>query len=196
VVFSFTSLRSSAALDEGVDRMETLMRLARAQAATAGRPVQVVITPATGVSAPLAGGHVRVQWEPDPWQHPGEFKEIPGVQRHAAGVAELVEVISVAVAPEVPSSSPSTSNAALASPLTAPSESAGETRSTRSITFQPDGSSDSAQITLVSRDSGDSRQVTIRIDGLTGATRRAEPTPAEESAVGEEPAFRAFATKE
>ena len=43
-VFGFSSLQRSAQLNEGVERVETAMRFARAHAANTGRKVQVVVT--------------------------------------------------------------------------------------------------------------------------------------------------------
>lgn len=51
-VFGFSSLQRSAQLNEGVERVETAMRFARAHAANTGRKVQVVVT--TTVDANLS----------------------------------------------------------------------------------------------------------------------------------------------
>ena len=110
-VFGFSSLQRSAQLNEGVERLETAMRFARAHAANTGRKVQVVVTTAEASSssassadpsASVGGGNsdeplksLSILWEADPARAPGVFESIPSLSGDVADVSELVEIRSV-----------------------------------------------------------------------------------------------------
>lgn len=110
-VFGFSSLQRSAQLNEGVERLETAMRFARAHAANTGRKVQVVVTTAespssststTDKSASVGSGNsdeplnsLSILWEADPARSPGVFESIPSLSGDVADVSELVEIRSV-----------------------------------------------------------------------------------------------------
>jgi len=110
-VFGFSSLQRSAQLNEGVERLETAMRFARAHAANTGRKVQVVVTTAEAssssnssadTSASVGGGNsdeplnsLSILWEADPARAPGVFESIPSLSGDVADVSELVEIRSV-----------------------------------------------------------------------------------------------------
>ena len=110
-VFGFSSLQRSAQLNEGVERLETAMRFARAHAANTGRKVQVVVTTAeassslsssTDPSASVGSGNgdeplnsLSILWEADPARAPGVFESIPSLSGDVADVSELVEIRSV-----------------------------------------------------------------------------------------------------
>jgi len=112
-VFGFSSLQRSAQLNEGVERLETAMRFARAHAANTGRKVQVVVTTAEASSsssssssadpsASLGSGNgdeplnsLSILWEADPARAPGVFESIPSLSGDVADVSELVEIRSV-----------------------------------------------------------------------------------------------------
>lgn len=110
-VFGFSSLQRSAQLNEGVERLETAMRFARAHAANTGRKVQVVVTTAEAsssstssadLSASVGGGNgdepfnsLSILWEADPARAPGVFESIPSLSGDVADVSELVEIRSV-----------------------------------------------------------------------------------------------------
>ncbi|MEY4325089.1 MAG: hypothetical protein RIS24_1260 [Verrucomicrobiota bacterium] len=110
-VFGFSSLQRSAQLNEGVERLETAMRFARAHAANTGRKVQVVVTTAEASSsstsaadpsASVGGGSsdeplnsLSILWEADPARAPGVFESIPSLSGDVADVSELVEIRSV-----------------------------------------------------------------------------------------------------
>ncbi|MCX6858738.1 MAG: prepilin-type N-terminal cleavage/methylation domain-containing protein [Verrucomicrobia bacterium] len=107
-VFGFSSLQRSAQLNEGVERLETAMRFARAHAANTGRKVQVVVTTAeasssssssTDPSASVGSGNgdepfnsLSILWEADPARAPGVFESIPSLSGDVADVSELVEI--------------------------------------------------------------------------------------------------------
>jgi len=123
-VFGFSSLQRSAQLNEGVERVETAMRFARAHAANTGRKVQVVVTttidanasPSSASSAdkPASNGNgnsngnnygssngneplhsLSILWEADPARAPGVFESIPSLSGDVADVSELVKIRSV-----------------------------------------------------------------------------------------------------
>ena len=121
-VFGFSSLQRSAQLNEGVERVETAMRFARAHAANTGRKVQVVVTttidanasPSSASSADKPGSNsngnsngnsygnsdqplhsLSILWEADPARAPGVFESIPSLSGDVADVSELVEIRSV-----------------------------------------------------------------------------------------------------
>ena len=115
-VFGFSSLQRSAQLNEGVERVETAMRFARAHAANTGRKVQVVVTTTSDANAsasssssadkPASNGNgsgngneplhsLSILWEADPARAPGVFESIPSLSGDVADVSELVEIRSV-----------------------------------------------------------------------------------------------------
>lgn len=222
-VFGFSSLRRTAQLNEGVERVETAMRFARAHAANTGRKVQMVVstTDATGTQ----GGDSRsgntsrntpgntasgtgettpslsILWEADPARAPGVFEPIPSLSAEVSDVSDLVEIRSVekptetetapdaglatASDPGSPTGATDTSLAAgtsdgladvgpgTASARSTSSGSAGDPiPGGATITFYPDGSCDGATLVLASRDADDVREVSLHLEGVTGATRR------------------------
>ncbi len=109
-VFGFSSLQRTVPLNEGVERVETAMRFARAHAANTGRKVQVVVTSAeaqggaatgssSGTSEAARTGEsnpsLSILWEADPARAPGVFEPIPSLSAEVADVSELVEIRSV-----------------------------------------------------------------------------------------------------
>ena len=112
-VFGFSSLQRSAQLNEGVERVETAMRFARAHAANTGRKVQVVVTTtidanaspssSSGTNSDSLGSSngneplhsLSILWEADPARAPGVFESIPSLSGDVADVSELVEIRSV-----------------------------------------------------------------------------------------------------
>jgi prepilin-type N-terminal cleavage/methylation domain-containing protein len=113
-VFGFSSLQRSAQLNEGVERVETAMRFARAHAANTGRKVQVVVTTAIDANASTSSASsasdsaslgssnsdqplhsLSILWEADPARAPGVFESIPSLSGDVADVSELVEIRSV-----------------------------------------------------------------------------------------------------
>lgn len=193
VIFGWDSLQRGARLEEGADQVEMLLRFARAQAATSGRQVRVRV----GSSEPFPGatagtnsptipatmadtGGLRVLWEPDPLKRPGTFEPMPGTEGFRERIDELVEVQSpemdslqiTPTLPETPSGEAGGGTKVVAGDLASTTASNPETHPTLQITFYPDGSSDSADWVLTSKDPEDARRLRIRWTGLTGTTRR------------------------
>jgi len=222
-VFGFSSLRRTAQLNEGVERVETAMRFARAHAANTGRKVQMVVstTDAVGTRGDdnrsgntsrntpgnTASGtdettpSLSIFWEADPARAPGVFEPIPSLSAEVSDVSDLVEIRSVekptetetapdaglatASDPGSPTGATDTSLAAgtsdgladvgtgTASARSTSSGSAGDPiPGGATITFYPDGSCDGATLVLASRDADDVREVSLHLEGVTGATRR------------------------
>lgn len=222
VSFGFSSLRRNAQLDEGVERVETALRFARAHAASTGHKVQVVLAPtpptadASGMTASSssdrnAGSQVnssgvgasstdspwlplRIEWEADPVRAPGVFEPIASLSGEMSDVTDLVEVRSVekesadtrpSANQDDPSASfPAAGNVAAGANALADESSASAGQAAGSldpasdpmkpsaITFYPDGSCDGGTIVLASRDAEDVREVAVRVQGVTGTTRR------------------------
>lgn len=167
VVFNFSNLQRGAELDEGATQLEALIRYARAQAASTGRQVRIAFEEdvGDGLSVPL--GNLQVLWEPDPLNAPGIFAVLPEAAGFVRSITELVNVEFVrTVEPDVEA--------------TEKSAAAGSTGATNEavwitfppVTFYPDGSSDSTEITLASRSEEDGRRLILRLMGMTGSIRR------------------------
>ncbi|MBM3875537.1 MAG: hypothetical protein FJ386_02310 [Verrucomicrobia bacterium] len=175
VVFCFNSLQRGAQLDEGAMRLESLIRFARAHAANSGKVVRVVFSPESSDDGSPSGTHVRVQVQSDTATSGSTFVEVGQTREDSESVNELVNVVTVELQ--------GAANPAAAGPPAAPSPEESSDSApgpvAAQITFYPDGSSDSAEIILTSRDTEDSRRVSLKLTGITGATRRLVLTEAE-----------------
>jgi len=180
VAFNFAVLGSGSQLDEGASRFETLLRFARAESANTGREIRIefakeesteTIDRASALESDESTTRppqIRVVQEVDPLLQPGEYIPVNASwARQEFG--DLIEVGSVRLvgatrawgggaAPRVDSDEDGTV------PLSP-------------VTFYPDGSSDSADVTLVSRSSSDRRRLVIHLVGLTGTITRSEAAP-------------------
>ena len=176
VVFSFSNLRRGSSLDEGVTQLEALLRFARAQAAGAGRQVQVNFEEeiGDGLSAPL--GSLRVLWEPDPLTRPGVFEELREAEPYIRGIAELISIEDVRSLEQLVGDAPAVSGAAgkmgPGAVTTLSETEPADSYRFAPITFYPDGSSDSAEIVLASKDQDDDRMIGLQFVGVTGTFRR------------------------
>lgn len=173
MVFSFSSLQRDAQLDEGVQRVETLMRLARAHAANSGRQVQVVFSQEEEMdpTSESTGSVVRVMWEPEPLTKPGEFVELASASPVAQSINELVVIEPAGAAEPVSSESDDTTETA-ATTETAPVAEAPDAEAPAAptaISFYPDGSSDAAEFIVASRNTEDVRRVSLQLTGTTGS---------------------------
>lgn len=184
VIFSFSTLQKNATLDEGASQVEALFRYARAQAASSGRLVRIAFEEDVGDGLEVPLGNLRVEWEADPLNAPGVFSELPDAAALIRSITELVRIEfvqgveldrEVADTNAVAVASGETDDAAIESVwITFPP-----------IAFFPDGSSDSSELTIASRDEEDGRRVILKLAGLTGivkrTTRAAEEAYAEDS---------------
>ncbi len=172
IVFNFTSLQRGAALEEGSTQFEALLRYAQAHAAESGRKVQLVFEEEVAEDLTLPLGKARIKWEPDPMSQPGVFVDLASAAELVRGLEQLVQVESVRQFE--PGESPAGESATTTSTNNAATAISDEGSSEYQppITFYPDGSSDSAEIRLASRDSEDPRRVTVRLTGITGTIQR------------------------
>jgi len=188
-VLNFSSLQRGAQLDEGVGQLEYLFRLARATAAGTGRQVRVAFGAEAGlgstnsVSSPEG---IQATWDPDPLGAPGQFLRLAEAAPLAERLNELIHCRAAPVepTPDEPGGGTSPSGFApggstgLAFPVEGPTS-----IYPPPILFYPDGSSDAADLILVSVDPEDSRRARVRMAGLTGTVRRQWLAP--ESELGE-----------
>jgi len=181
VVFSFSNLRRGSSLDEGVNQLEALLRFARAHAASAGCQVQLSFEEevADGLSAPL--GNLRVLWEPDPLNQPGLFEELREAEPYVRGIGDLISIEDVHPLEQnrtAPSSDASAApglagKSVAVSPVATVSEAdSSDAFGFAPLTFYPDGSSDSAEIIVTSKDQDDDRTIGLQFVGVTGTFRR------------------------
>ena len=153
VVVNFMPWRTSNYLPQGSNQFQTLLMMARAEAANQGRRVQVSFQPQEDQSV-----RVVILWEPQPLKEPGRFVEYQPTWADAVS-AELVRVTACQVRDSL-NSLPAGPDAA-ADPSTE--------RPLDAILFYPDGSVDSAVIELASTSDSDPRRAVIEIDGLGGS---------------------------
>jgi prepilin-type N-terminal cleavage/methylation domain-containing protein len=198
-VFTFTAIYRSANLDEGYDRFQSLIRFAQAEAATTGRKVRLQFEPissTTNSEDKSTLRNIKVTWESDLLNNPGVFQTYTNkswsedLVNELVGVEKVQPIQSPAVAPpgtDSGSSVASSESASLADSSDQASLASGTTSSTQSddtasatsangsssdfpaITFYPDGSCDSADIILASRNSEDDRRVAVRLSGFLGS---------------------------
>jgi Tfp pilus assembly protein FimT len=170
LVFNFSTLLRGNQLQEGTNRLETLMRFARAQAANSGRKVQLVFS-AESTNTPAAStGEVRATWEPDPLRQPGCFSEMAEAQWHVQELNELVQVESVKLLDASTACPTNATNNAPEADLEDEFAEAGPVNPLSPITFYPDGSSDSAEIIVAPRSTEEEQQrMAVRLVGITGS---------------------------
>ncbi len=168
VAFSFSTVHKGAELDEGTIQLEALLRFARAQAANTGRKVQITFNEASEGGANLLESALQISWEPDPLGQPGLFEELPEGIGFAKSINDLVSVKNVGFGKSESEVDKMTDDSqaveAMALEELTPAPAA--------IAFYPDGSCDSAKITMASRNGEDSRRTSIRLVGATGVMRR------------------------
>jgi type II secretion system protein H len=187
-VFSFTAVYRGANLDEGLDRMQALIRFAQAEAATTGRKVRLQFEPAALGAVPVGSKadetaesfqagtemrRIRVTWEPDYLTSPGVFESFTNKAWSEEMVNELVgikQVTPLGAEASAAASHSGSANLPLGTEIsteTADVETFGS-EDFPAITFYPDGSSDSAEIVIASLNQDDQRRLAVRISGILG----------------------------
>src|SRR4051812_4266897 len=169
-VVSFSTLLRGSKLEEGANQMESLVRYARAYAANSGKKVQLTFDELTEEGALVPLGNVEVYWESEPLAQPGVFVQLPDAALMAKHVMDLVQIEDVRSLDDPWQVGHRVSTAPAGDQQNANQESA--PASFAPIMFYPDGSCDSAEIVLSSRDSEEVRRVALRISGITGAVKR------------------------
>jgi prepilin-type N-terminal cleavage/methylation domain-containing protein len=205
-VFTFTAIYKTANLDEGSDRFQSLIRFAQAEAATTGRKVRLQFVPTESAPPNEAGAELReikVTWEADLLNAPGVFEAYTNKAWSEEIVNELVGVTKVASMSESGVPMPAQSE-----PIQVGSAEESETGYSGassangdfsassdfpSITFYPDGSCDSAEVVLASRNGEDERRLAVRLGGMLGTVTTRTVSTSEAQAVDpDEAAFEEF----
>jgi len=152
---NFPALRGGHALQEASLRMETALRMARADAANRGRRLRLQFD--------QQQGRANVLWEPQPLTEPGEF-----VQYTACTWQKFLQIDGIDVercefvgASAYRNFEEATVGGGYAADL-----------DQAAVTFEPDGSSDSVVIELVAADAPEGPRARLQLDGLTGAVSR------------------------
>lgn len=188
MVFNFSNLDQGAALEEGAARLETLIRYAQASASNTGRRVQLAFPVEEGaVDAADFMGKVRVLWEPDPLGQPGIFEVLWEAQTPAEEVNELVRIQEVGLPGGTLGSGTNAFPAEPAEPKSTVSLDEAMSDFFTPIYFDPDGSSDSAEIVVVARDSDQDRYAVVRLDGFTSAVSHEVVIPLDDEELSSEP---------
>jgi prepilin-type N-terminal cleavage/methylation domain-containing protein len=150
VIISLSGRSEVEALREGMGRLETAMLMARAEAANLGLRLRLDFDP--------QAMQVLVMYEPEPLAEPGTFVAYAGCTWQDSLEFEGIRIekcefvgSSAYRAVETATGGGSSSDSALAS-----------------VTFEPDGSSDSVHLELTSAADPDSRRGFLDLDGLTG----------------------------
>jgi prepilin-type N-terminal cleavage/methylation domain-containing protein len=147
-IVSGTSSSDRRKFEYAVDRMATTLRMARVEAINSGRRVQLTFDEETRLPA--------VFWEPAPLSEPGQFEPhttclwLSRVPRNRIAVTRCR-----ATGPD-------------GLPIEAAPTSIGDdtdSEDMQTITFNPDGTSDSVLIELESADLGDTLRAAIKLDG-------------------------------
>jgi len=154
IVFSFTNLQKRTQLDEGVRRLITVVRYAKAHAATTGRPMQFQLV--QGTNDVLNDTGIQVLWESDPANKPGELTDL----RETLPMVEAVNDLVKCQLPEPPRPDSGL-------------ESMDDTVLKRFV-LHPDGSADPGRLIVTSRDGEDDRRFLFEIIGITGELKRRE----------------------
>lgn len=174
-VFSFSAIHRSSNLDEGVDRLQSVFRFARAQAATSGRKVRIVFEQTKGEIGGSDLKGVRIAWEPDSQKSPGVFETMTNTGWNEDLINDLVGIEEVRGAGQKPkeakedSAKVDTEQMVQAVQAETAIQETGEQGEAPGITFYPDGSSDSAEIIVASRNTEDARRLSVTLSGMLGS---------------------------
>ena len=147
-IVSGTSSSDRRKFEYAVDRLETTLRMARAEAANSARRVRLAFDEETRLPALL--------WEPSPLSEPGQFEPYTTCSWLRRVPRDRITVTRCRLTG--PDGQPVDET---------PTDLGDDTDSEemRTITFNPDGTSDSVLIELESTDLGDSLRAAIRLDG-------------------------------
>ncbi len=152
---SFGPGHSRGRFEEAVDKYDTLMRMARVEAANQGRRFLVSFN---RDKENYLAASARVMWEPDPLGEPGEFKEFTkSAWVSFIPASDDIRVVSCQL------------TGASAYRLVDTRGENDDEDSLSDLMFYPDGTSDAALIELAPTDESDSMRAVIRIDALSGA---------------------------
>ena len=195
-VVSMQTLNQGSAFGEGTIRFETMVRFAHAEAARSGRRVRIDFVQETNPVVILSTNQlsqVKLAWEPNPATAPDIFQDLLAPRWGVDQVNEALRVSDVRLVDGVEdlaangSESPNAPDPqAQVAPPEAVIEPALEAAATApaAITFNPDGSCDAAEITLVGLQPEADRRVILRVDGATGViSRKSLPVSGDETSM-------------
>lgn len=195
IVFNFATLARGAELDEGVKRLKTALVLARAHAAHTQRPVRLAfaldeddsftdpvyrimfLEKPRDAEEQLGTGEARYGVRPDGEEsgggataehYAGGYRQVHALRNPQAQVNVVVAVREVR---PLGRAGDELDELEREMPETPPA-----------VEFYPDGSSESAEIVLLSRDVFDERRMLVRIVGMTGRITSSVQVDEEEQA--------------
>lgn len=195
--FNFASLQRGKHLDEGMLQFEALLRFARSQAESSGRPIQLVFedpSTSTNGAATSTNRILKLRWEPDPLGAPGVYADLPQTPHYLEAIQDHLNIEEIQrfdgaipqlnstggtnapILPPQPTAQAPTVDAS-GKPMDGSKGFTGddlamEIRETPAITFYPDGSSDSVRFIVSSQDTEDLRRMALELTGVTGAIHR------------------------
>lgn len=155
-MYGFSGWQRTAALNEGADRFATLLRAARIEASSIGKRLRLVV--AADEDVDVNGASFELMWEPDPLAEPGRFVPYGGLLTGAHDPVSLVRIRRCRLTGDSAYRVLAYGQADVDENL-------------HGMTFYPDGSSDSAQIALISTNKRDRRGAVIELNGLIGTIR-------------------------
>ncbi len=164
IVLSLPNLTEGRRLHRGAERFATVLRLARADAANRGRRLRLTFDAETAEPA--------VAWEPEPLTAPGEFVDYTTV----CTWRNLLRADGIRVQ-RCTYTGPSRYRY-VADAASAGAETVTET-DLAAVTFEPDGSADSAVVHLVEADDPEGMLARIELNGVTGRVTSRVLTPEE-----------------
>jgi hypothetical protein len=188
-VVSMETLNQGSTFGEGTTRFETMVRYAHAEAARTGRRVRLDFFQETNSLASLSGtnqlNQVRLSWEPNPATEPDVFQDLTGPRWGVEQVNEAVRVADVRLVDSTPDPATNAVDGLPDASAIPGLDAAGAATDPDSgyvpaapsaLTFNPDGSCDAADITLVGLAPEEDHRIILRVDGLTGEVKR-RPAP-------------------
>lgn len=164
LVVNFSAMQASSQLDEAAGQLESAIRYARAHASNTGCKVRLSFEEEVGDDMAVPLGNVFVEWEADPLGRPGVYETLRQASLLMENLLEFAQIDDVRALDGSGSLSQEneTEEGESAEFVFAP------------ITFYPDGSSDSAQIILASRDEQEKRRISVKVIGASGVIRTEE----------------------
>ncbi len=177
VVLNFEAVGASADFDEGLDRLQTLIRFARAEATITGRTVRLEFVPDRDPATWPPAVRVRLVRESE--DLPGRFVDISGARAKQLASLEVDRLLSIETVRRL-GLRPLSVNESI--DLAGAGDDAdrlhaidatfdgmdGNGTALESLSFYPDGSAEDVEIEVAARDPDDRRRAIVRVSGVTG----------------------------